>query len=112
MWPFDKIQARRIAELEAEVRELQNTNGSLIESCESLTESCKTYAEFVETSKKYTEDLEKKVEFLNSVLKGYAVWDDFIGAEIKRQSPGTEFKEGPATVYLKGIGEYHKKYGH
>jgi hypothetical protein len=61
---------------------------------------------------KQVEDLDNHLKEVKKILKGYAVWDPMIVAHINRKNPHLNMKEGPATIYLKQIGEFDGDYGH
>jgi len=54
----------------------------------------------------------KEMKKVKTILKAYAKWDDMIIANMKANNPDLDIKEGPATSYLKIIGEYDGEYGH
>jgi DNA-binding transcriptional regulator GbsR (MarR family) len=67
-------------------------------------------------SNKLTDKMKEMAEEITQVrkiMKAYSKWDSFIVQTANERDPSLRMTEGPATIYLKSIGEYEDgEYGH
>jgi hypothetical protein len=110
--------------LEAEIKRLQEEVSWYQHLYEEECENNESYVKMVETMIKTNESLKKISDTLEGdnkkllgLMKSYAKWDPMIIKAIKESGQRWEYGDGPATMYLKEVGEYHecdqgKTYGH